>query len=294
MDVPAGPFRTRPAQFVVVWLLALFAFSFIVPSFQPALAQAGDEAAKPDNVGGAQTESGVFDILMHVSRSVGPFWLALLPVSVTLIALVVLLAMDLRMSNCVPPDFVEEFTETVNKRRFKEAFELARNENSFLGRVLTAGMGRLQYGIEDARETAYNAVESARAGKENLLAYVATIGTLGPMIGLVGTVYGMIKTFMVLALGGQKDAAALAKGISEALSITLVGIGLAVPAIFCHAFFRNRLVKIANEAASIADDLLTQMFHFSRKSAPPEPRTAAAPSANAEVRAGTVGAKPAQ
>jgi biopolymer transport protein ExbB len=186
----------------------------------------------------------------------------------------------------------------VNKRKFKEAFELTKNDTSFVGRVLNAGMGRLQYGIEDARETAYNAVESVKASKEQLLNYMATIGTLGPMIGLVGTVYGMIKTFMVLGTG-KADPKALAVGISEALSITLVGIGLAVPAIFGHAFFRNRLVKISNEAASISDDLLTQMYHFSRKPAPPEPRPAAAavataaPSANAEARGATAAIKPA-
>jgi len=206
-------------------------------------------------------------------------------VSITLVTLVVLLAMDLRMSNSIPPDFVEEFTDAVNKRRFKEAFEMARDEPSFLGRVLTAGMARLQYGLDDAREAALNAVENIRAGKDQILAYVATIGTLGPMIGLVGTVFGMIVSFMELGHGVPQPAK-LAVGISQALVITLLGIGIAVPAIFCHAFFRNRLIKISMESATMADDLLTQMYHLSRKPAPAasEPR-AAAPSANAEPRA---------
>ena len=99
--------------------------------------------------------------------------------SVCLVALIVLLAMDLRMTVAIPPGFVEEFTDTVNKRKFKEAFDLARNDNSYVARVLTAGMGRLQYGIEDARETALNMSESVKSGKENLITYVATIGALG-------------------------------------------------------------------------------------------------------------------
>src|SRR5262249_475992 len=57
----------------------------------------------------------------------------------------------------------------------------------------------------------------------------------------------------------------LAKGISHALVVTLLGIGLSVPAIFCHAFFRNRLIRISLDTSNIADDLLTQMFHNSRK-----------------------------
>ena len=81
------------------------------------------------------------------------------------LGLTVTLAMDVRMGDSVPAGFVEEFTDTVNKRRFKEAYDLAKNDTSFLARVLTAGMSRLQYGIEDARETAMNTVESIRAGK---------------------------------------------------------------------------------------------------------------------------------
>ena len=117
-------------------------------------------------------------MIIHMLKSIGPVMGTILGLlSVSLVALIVLLAMDVRMGDSVPPAFVEEFTEIVNKRQFKEAYELAKNDNSFLARVLTAGMGRLQYGIEDARETAMNMVESIKAGKEQLITYLATIGT---------------------------------------------------------------------------------------------------------------------
>src|SRR5262249_61203663 len=122
----------------------------------------------------------------------------------------VLLAMDLRMGAAIPPGFVEDFTDTVNKRRFKEAYELAKNDGSFLGKVMTSGMQRLQYGIEDAREAAFNMVESIRSSKDQLVSYFATIGTLGPMLGLVGTVYGMIRAFMRLGSGAAPPAGELA------------------------------------------------------------------------------------
>ena len=115
------------------------------------------------------------------------------------VALIVLLAMDLRMAVAIPPGFVEDFSDIVNKRKFKVAYEMARSDSSFLGRVMTAGMGRLQYGIEDAREAAYATVDTIKAGKEQLNAYLATIGTLGPLLGLVGTVWGMIGAFRVIA-----------------------------------------------------------------------------------------------
>jgi len=189
-------------------------------------------------------------------------------VSVTLIAIIVLLAMDLRMGAAVPPGFVEDFSDVVNKRQFKAAYDLARNDGSFLGRVMTTGMSRLQYGIEDAREASFNMVDSIKASKEQLIAYLATIGTLGPLLGLVGTVFGMILAFRRLGTATHIDttvAKGLAGDISHALVVTLVGVALSVPAIFFHTFFRNRLIRLSMDTGNVADDLLTQMYHNSKR-----------------------------
>jgi biopolymer transport protein ExbB len=198
----------------------------------------------------------------------------LLAVSVSLVALVVLLALDLRMSAAIPPGFVDEFTDTVNKRKFKEAFDMARNDPSFLGQVLTAGMSRLQYGLEDAREAAMNTLEAIKSDKDQKNNYNAVIATLGPMFGLVGTVYGMIQSFKVLASATQVNPARLADGISHALVVTLFGVAISVPAIFFNAFFRNRITRVTMDVGHIADDLLTQMYHNSKK-----PAAAASPGA---------------
>jgi biopolymer transport protein ExbB len=121
-------------------------------------------------------------------------------------------------------------------------------------------------------------VESVKASKEQLINYLGTIGTLGPMIGLVGTVFGMILSFMELGRPGTTPRPdKLAEGISHALVVTLLGIALSVPAIFCHAFFRNRLVRLSHDTANVADDLLTQMYHNSKKAPPPAPAASAAP-----------------
>jgi biopolymer transport protein ExbB len=256
---------------------------------QPA-ANADEKEAPKAPAADSTTAAPKQSIFMHIVKSVGlVFGLILLFISIGLVALVVLLAMELRMGAAIPPGFVEDFTDTVNKRRFKEAYEMARDDGSFLARVLTTGMSRLQYGIEDARESAFAMVESIKAGKEQLIAYLATIGTLGPMLGLVGTVWGMIGAFRTLgAPGTTPNPARLAEDISHALSVTLLGIGLSVPAIFCHAFFRNRLIRISMDTSNVADDLLTQMYHNSKKPAPAATPAPAAPVVNpAEVAAAT-------
>jgi biopolymer transport protein ExbB len=150
-------------------------------------------------------------------------------------------------------------------------------------------MGRLQYGIEDAREASLHMTDSIRAGKDQLINYLGTIGTLGPMLGLVGTVFGMIMAFMELASGDTPKPQRLAAAISHALVVTLLGIALSVPAIFCHTFFKNRLTRLTMDTANLSDDLLTQMYHNSKKAAAP---AAAAPTARAAVPTNTAGGRP--
>ncbi|MFM7149557.1 MAG: MotA/TolQ/ExbB proton channel family protein [Gemmataceae bacterium] len=249
------------------WVLLGPPGAFSVPA---AMGQeATEETADADKAAPSMSKGGhgFGEILRHMLKSVGwLFGIVLLAISISLVTLVVLLVMELRMDAAVPPAFVEEFTDTVNQRQFRQAYDLAREDQSFVARVLTAGMARLQYGIEDAREASFSMLESVKAGKEQLIVYLATIGTLGPLLGLVGTVFGMILSFMTLSSGSQINAQQLADDISHALVITLLGIGLSVPAIFCHAFFKNRLIRITHDAGTVADDLLTQMYYNSRKS----------------------------
>src|SRR5205085_8122271 len=121
--------------------LGLAAATFLVLAL-PGLALGQDaEAAAPAAAVGPSENKVVFII-----QSVGwLFGLLLLACSVWLIALCVLQFLDLRANSAIPVGFVDEFTDVVNKRKFKEAYDMARNDPSFLGRVLTAGMARLQY-----------------------------------------------------------------------------------------------------------------------------------------------------
>src|SRR5262249_29419283 len=148
----------RLATLAALCLMTIAALGLVNATAPPACAQAEPSVAvdQPDNGAVGQPPPRLFT---HILRSAGPvFGLILLAVSIALVALIVLLAMDLRPTVAIPPTFIEQFTDTVNKRKLREAYELARQDNSFLARVLAAGMDRLQYGIEDARETAFHTV----------------------------------------------------------------------------------------------------------------------------------------
>ena len=264
--------RLLPSRRGVLILGLLVAAVALAPA--ALLAQEGDASPVADAV---KVQDNIF---VHIIKSVSFFWIILLPTSIWLIALVVLLSLDLRMSAAIPAGFVDEFTDTVNKRKFKEAYDMARNDTSYLGRVLTAGMARLQYGIEDAREASTNTLEAVKSDKEQKNNYTAVIATLGPLLGLVGTVFGMIMAFMELSSGSNPNPAKLAEGISHALAVTLVGVAIAVPAVAFNTYFRNRILQVMLEVGSVSDDLLTQMYHNSKKpggAAPAAQVAAAAP-----------------
>ena len=259
------PFRRLLTRHRAVLLLALFAVLLLAA---PALAQDGGDAPA------VKERDNVF---VHIIKSVGIFWIVLLPTSIWLIAMVVLLFLDLRMTQAIPPGFVEDFTDTVNKRKFKEAYDMVKADPSYLGQVMTAGMARLQYGLEDAREAALNTLEGIKSNKDQKNNYTAVIGTLGPLLGLVGTVFGMIEAFMELGAGTSANPARLADGIAHALSITLIGVAIAVPAIAFNTFFRNRITQVMLEVSHVTDDLLTQMYHNSKKPGGPMPVAPAGP-----------------
>lgn len=258
-----------PSKFCLLVLALTVGLALFATAVQPAAAQEEPAAEKKegdDGHGGGGHGGGARNLFTHIIVSAGWFFGPLMfGLSITLITIAVLLALDLRLANAIPPSFVEEFTEMVNKRQFKQAFELCREDTSFLARVLASGMARLQYGIEDARDAAINQTESIRAGKETTIAYLSTIGTLGPLLGLMGTVYGMILAFMRIGEHGSPNPQLLAGDISHALVATLLGISLAAPGIFFHTLFKNRLTRLSNDTGNLADDLLTQIYHNTRK-----------------------------
>jgi biopolymer transport protein ExbB len=243
------------------WLLPALALFALLLIGEPVFAQ--EEA--PAN-------EGQQNIVIFIIKSLGLFFGGtMLIISVVLVALIVLQAMDNKTANVIPPGFVDNFTSLVNQRKFKEAFEMAKADPSVLGRALAAGMAKLQYGLEEAREASQNTIETIRSDKDQKNNYLAVIGSLGPLLGLVGTVFGMILAFRTLGTSGGGNAQALASDISHALSVTLLGVGVSVPAIFFNAYFRNRILGTMGDADTIATDLLVQMYHSTKKAGGPAP-----------------------
>jgi biopolymer transport protein ExbB len=133
------------------------------------------------------------------------------------------------------------------------------------------GVANLPNGRAEAKEAMTDTQDEIVTGLEARISYLAIIGTLGPMIGLVGTIIGMIQSFQEIALaaGTQPKPEKVAEGISTALFITLEGVSLSVPAIFFFAFFRNRVAQMSMESAKVADRTITALLAAAKQNKPP-------------------------
>jgi biopolymer transport protein ExbB len=221
-------------------------------------APATEGAPDSVNVGGPKVEA-TESIFKWAWRASGPIGLVIALMSFYLIALVVWMTMNYRKAIAVPEPLVHEVTELLGEKRFSEAYQRLAADPSFLARVLAAGVRKLSQGLPHAQRAMEMANDDITMEMEHRTTYLATVGTLGPMIGLVGTVYGMILSFRVIATAGSSpQASQLAAGISTALFATLEGIALSIPAIYFYALFRNRIARLSLEVSIAAESLLEQ------------------------------------
>jgi biopolymer transport protein ExbB len=206
-------------------------------------------------------------------RASGPIGVVIAAMSFYLIALVVWMAFQYRKAVAVPESLVREVSDLLVQKQFTDAYQRLSADRSFLARVLAAGIRKLPSGLAHAQRAMEMANDDVTMEMEHRTTYLATVGTLGPMIGLVGTVYGMILSFRVIATAGASpQASQLAAGISTALFATLEGIALSIPAIYFYALYRNRIARLSLEVSIAAESLLEQ---FSPGVRAPHPLAAA-------------------
>jgi biopolymer transport protein ExbB len=229
----------------------------------PGVVQAQDEEAAAEEEPAAEGES----MLVFYYNALGlKYVIVFLLLSFGLVALLVMCFLQIRKPVLMPPGLSQEFEARLDAKDYQQAYELAKNDDSYLGQVLAAGMGKLQSGYGAAVE-ALQAEEGEQAMKlEHKISYVSLIGALAPMFGLLGTVDGMVSAFMIIA----KSATApkpneLAIGISQALITTLIGLWLAIPAIACFALFKNWLQKLNGDVDTEAMRLMSRFANMGKK-----------------------------
>lgn len=172
--------------------------------------------------------------------------------SFLMVALIVDYLFTIRRTTFITPGLAEEIHKLLAERRLPEATQVCEKQSGFMGRVLFAGLQESQLGftaIEKAMEDAA-AEQSARCYRR--IEHLSVISTLAPMLGLMGTVWGMIQAFMEFEMKANPQISELAPGVYKALVTTLQGLAVAIPATGALAFFRSRVEELSMEATLLA------------------------------------------
>ncbi|NVJ62100.1 MAG: MotA/TolQ/ExbB proton channel family protein [Gammaproteobacteria bacterium] len=150
----------------------------------------------------------------------------------------------LRRSRITPRHLVAQVWNWVKNNQLDKKRLKTLKESSPLGEILAAGIVNHSYGRETMKEAIRDAGRQAVVGLERFLNTLGTIALITPLLGLLGTVIGMIKVFTVITVQGVGDANALAGGISEALLTTAAGLTVAIPALIFHRYFERKVDEL--------------------------------------------------
>ena len=248
--------------------LTLFYFSFVSTTVSTnstgsiAFAQEDDDVAPADEDGDAPTEAKPVteSYLIWFINALGPIFApAFFILSVFFVTFVVLNWMAITRNNIMPQAMIDQFIAKLDEKNHQEAYDLAKASESPQGKILAAGLAKMSGGYEAAQQAMSDVAEEEIMRLEQRLGYVSVISGLAPMLGLLGTVYGMVASFNVIARSASApQASELAGGISTALVTTEVGLFIAIPAIICYEYMRNKLSLLVLELNVQTENLMSR------------------------------------
>jgi biopolymer transport protein ExbB len=235
----------------------------------PADAGAGAPAATDVNPppGEPAKEKEGEMLLVWLVKALGwEYVIVFLALSFVFVALCIMNMLSARRDQVCPQHLVDGFESLLDEKKYQEAYELSKADGSFLGNVLSSGLARLANGYDHALEAMQEVGQDESMKLQHRLSHIGLIGTISPMVGLFGTVDGMIRAFFAIATGGgSPDPQKLADGISKALLTTLVGLAIAIPAIAVYNILRNRLERLELEVGIASGNLMGRFEKVGQK-----------------------------
>ncbi len=151
---------------------------------------------------------------------------------------------SLRSNRIIPPHLVTEVWRLYRQGELDAARLRQLQSSSPLGAILAAGLANHQYGREVMKEAIEDVGRQVAHELDRFLDLLGTIASVSPLLGLLGTVMGMIKVFSAITAAGVGDPQVLAGGISEALITTAAGLSVAIPALIFHRHFQAKVVDL--------------------------------------------------
>lgn len=175
-------------------------------------------------------------------------------------------ALSLQKEKLIPPEVAQGVLEQISKGQIAAADTICRENPSCLSFVLSAGLAECDGDWNDVEKALEDAVSEQSARLFRKVEILSVIGNIAPMLGLLGTVLGMIAAFQEIAASqGVAQGPDLARGIYQALVTTVEGLLVAIPALGAFAFFRSRIDQLMAEVAYTAGHVFIPLKRYCRK-----------------------------
>jgi len=183
--------------------------------------------------------------MFELFRAGGPLMWIILVCSLVALTIVFERMLTLRKKQVAPANLRKQVLELVKSKNVSQDNIETIRQHSPLGVVYAAGLDNLPYGVESMREALEEAGKQVVHRLGRYLNTLGTIASVSPLIGLLGTVMGMIKVFTEITSSGVGDPTVLSGGISEALITTAAGLSVGIPALMFYRHFRGRINELA-------------------------------------------------
>ncbi len=230
--------------------MGFLAFVVVMMFAFPAAAQTGVET---DAATGPQIK--YFDFFVVKG---GPIAFGLIALSVVTVALTVEHCLSIRRATIVPPEAARHARTLIDEKKYLEAIKFTAEDPSMLGYVLNAGLVEASNGYEAMQRALEETRDERSARLFRKTEYLNIVGNVSPMIGLLGTVTGMILLFAEIhAADAFPGARIVADRIAVALITTFWGLAVAIPALSIYAVFRNRIDVLTAECGLAAEHVLS-------------------------------------
>ena len=221
---------------------------------------------------------GLFHIILS---NIDPIFITIVLLSIVGLTLIIQGFLKNRASVFMPEETTNQIREMIGQRKFKELIEFTETDDSFVSKALNPALKRAP-SFASMKEAMETAIGEETAEKFRSIEYLNIIGNLGPLLGLLGTVLGMINAFAAMkASQGSTDPSVLAGGISQALTHTFMGLFLAIPCLAAFGILRTIVDRLTVRGSLEAEDLLLMIKPADAKPAAAPagaaPRVAASP-----------------
>ncbi|MBC8330083.1 MAG: MotA/TolQ/ExbB proton channel family protein [Planctomycetes bacterium] len=225
---------------------------YLAYAFAGWLASAADLLAQSEAASDAPASKvGIFEAI----GSGGPIGFTIIGVSVVAGTLIVEHFMSIKRDKLAPPEAIDEIEELLQEGNYQEVLEYCEAEPTFFTNVVAAGVRKLGYPYAAVEKSIEEMEDEESVKLHQKIGWLSLISSVAPMMGLFGTVVGMVGAFGVIATEASPEPRMFAGAIQLALITTVLGLTVAIPVTAFYTFFRNRVTMLSIEIGAMVEEM---------------------------------------